>query len=271
MQFCNPATVVPASALRRWGARAIFNPGQIRMIDVLHDRQSYEADDANFKDELAPERIAFHLWLEQRALPELQRLIKAKGTDRRDDDSFTIDEFRYVLEARVTGGYVYITAYQHKVEKIGKGTGPLAHCDIYARGFDRGNSLGDVLWSGDEDRPLPYVGDDLSVSRLEGKITGKVIGFSVLDGYIHAVLKPTKAPAAWYAERYKRAKQEIEQKAIRDTNALLSKPMPSVAGPKIKRMLEAAGLRTKAEGVKTMRERATLLVAGVDLPKPVEV
>jgi len=82
-----------------WGARAIFERGN---IDLLHDRQSGDANDGLVN------------WLNARALPWLRERVKEIGLATNDPQEIVLSEFKYELRAstHASYGYLYIGAVE---------------------------------------------------------------------------------------------------------------------------------------------------------------
>lgn len=94
-----------------WGARAIFNRGE---LDLLYDRQDWNGTGKDDKKV----RNAFTR-LVNACLPEFRREVKAlweKGELKRDvDKEFTYDvgHVRFVFNTNGSCGYLYIVAFMY--------------------------------------------------------------------------------------------------------------------------------------------------------------
>ena len=86
-----------------WGARAIATDRK-HGIDIPYDRQNFEGD----KD--SPDKKDFFDWLNNVAIPELDRRFKNYENVNIEFDSDD-ERFRLVADDRSSGGYLYIGAW----------------------------------------------------------------------------------------------------------------------------------------------------------------
>jgi len=93
----------PATALRAWGARAIY---QNLAIDLVWDRQSWQPD------EKPP--AAFEEWVNKVGLPWLRKECKARYLRGDSSEVLSFSDGAYTIEAcpNRSFGYLYIVAYE---------------------------------------------------------------------------------------------------------------------------------------------------------------
>ena len=91
-----------------WGARAIITGGT---VDLLPDRQSFQRADHISDDE----KDEFVAWLDNQAIPYLNRMVQAHDTAHIEFASRD-KRFRCIAEDRNSGGYLYIGAYRTEVK-----------------------------------------------------------------------------------------------------------------------------------------------------------
>ena len=95
---------IEGDRLAYWGARAIY---QNMNIDLVHDRQTWDADETR-KDEAE----AFHNWIADHGIPKLRKAVKELAIYGDSTDVVKIEDGRYYLEAspQRSFGYLYIGA-----------------------------------------------------------------------------------------------------------------------------------------------------------------
>lgn len=93
---------------RYWGARAIYNIGN---IDLLADRQSMTVLNSS------AEQNSFVEWINGYALPWLRAEVKRINLASNDPQEIVLSQFKYELRASTNSshGYLYIGAIEHKV------------------------------------------------------------------------------------------------------------------------------------------------------------
>jgi len=93
----------PATAVRAWGARAIY---QNLRVELLHDRQSWKPD------EQPP--FEFEEWVNQIGLPWLRQECRDRYLRGDSSDVVSKSDGPYTIEASPNRsfGYIYIVAYE---------------------------------------------------------------------------------------------------------------------------------------------------------------
>lgn len=249
---------------RYWGARAIFQPYTNHPVDLLGDRQGY----ANKTGEAEPQEDvnSFFYWVNNRALPELNRLLKESGMGRESGEVITIKEFNFELHAspQRSHGYLYIGAVEREVTEESS-TDKLR---TYVCGEDR------ACWSSTE--PLPRPGDKITVNTGWGKNSGTVVGYGVESSFIFAFVKFDKPNPKWIEHLYnlevEKVERDIKKQYVERWGELRVSMMKEMERDVKYRLTNTLKLLPKTAGKKKVAESCVYWAAGVDMiPQPVKV
>ena len=154
------------NVLAAYGARTIFKFGQ---MDFPHDRQNFLGEETH--------RTLLREWINSKALPALRKHIQEKNWVPSTEETFTFEDWPYVLKASPRGshGYIYIGAYM--------------------KGFDQFPEIDgvEVKWSGDF---VPKI-DDTVFCRVNGIGPGKVLGYYIEHKWVGLIVMPNNPPE-WY-------------------------------------------------------------------------
>src|SRR5215831_2061405 len=90
----------PETAIRAWGARAIYHQGARNPIELLWDRQSYKPDE--------PSDHEFESWINTVALPWLRAELNGQWVPSNSEQVFTFESGKYVIEASPQRSFGYI-------------------------------------------------------------------------------------------------------------------------------------------------------------------
>lgn len=92
-----------------WGARAVIN--RQRGIEIYRDRQNFVADDETDKE-------AFFEWLNDKAIPAIEKCIREYRTEHIIVGSPLGKNYSCIAEDRNSGGYLYIGAWACAEDEI---------------------------------------------------------------------------------------------------------------------------------------------------------
>jgi hypothetical protein len=257
---------IDGKVIRKWGARAIFNPFTSNPIDLLPDRQSF--DGIIDGDDNGKGNNAFRDWINQRGLPAITRLINEKGLDRRSDERVSVVEFKYEIHAnpKASHGYLYIVAAERPLVALGIGEGDDSHCRLYKVGDEV------VRWS--SHASFPRVGEDIVVSTNWGAARGTVVGYAVECGFLSALTKLVSPPKAWLDQRYADAVDRVHRRHQKACDERYSyNPLLAVREAQRLTKLDCtkAGLLPKTKGRAKVAAEAVYFAAGCDLVEPAPV
>lgn len=155
-----------------WGATGIFQWNKKNPIQLLHNRQWFEPEHAEYPILMD--------WVHERGLERIREFLRGM-TDPDDTPVFRHLQGMYGIVAQPKGGYIYIGAWRHDTDK---GQYELEQPPA-------------ATWSGDF--PIPESGERVEI--VMNKIgPGFVVDYAQVDGYLGVRILPDALPP-WFRKQ----------------------------------------------------------------------